>query len=541
MNDALPKVPVTRNEPVLSYAPGSPERAALEAELDRLLGESFDIPLVIGGREIRTGNTAPLAMPDNRHKSLGVYHKAGEAEVTLAVEASLAARAEWAALPWEERAAVFRRAGALMAGKRRATIVASTMLGQGKTVQQSEIDAACEAIDFLRINPEFMARIYAEQPSSEQDEWNRLSYRPLEGFVYAVSPFNFTAIAVNLTTAPAMMGNTVVWKPSSTAVLSNWIFMKILEEAGLPPGVINFVPGNGGTISKVALSRPELAGIHFTGSTAVFHSLWKQVAANLSSYRSYPRLVGETGGKDFIFVDPSADLDVTLVASLRGAFEYQGQKCSAASRLYLPSSLASPFLDSLGQELGKVSMGAVRDLRNFMSAVIDEPSFDNLAGALDRARASKTTKIIAGGKADKSRGFFVEPTLLLSSDPKAECMETEYFGPILSTYVYDDKDMDEAYRIVDSTSPYALTGSIMARDRRAIVRGLSALRSSAGNLYINDKPTGAVIGRQPFGGMRGSGTNDKAGSLLNLLRWTSAGAVKENFAPPVDWRYPHMK
>ena len=540
MNDALLRVPPAENEPALSYAPGSPERARLKTELDRMLGETFDIPLVIGGKEIRTGDTAPLGLPDDLSTKLGLYHRAGKAEASLAVEAALAAKAEWAALPWEERAAVFRRAASLIAGERRALLVAATMLGQGKTVQQAEIDAACETIDFLRINPRFMERIYGEQPESGQDEWNRLSYRPLEGFVYAVTPFNFTAIAANLTTAPAMMGNTVVWKPASTSVLSNWVFLKILEEAGLPPGVINFLPGGGGAISSVALSRPELAGIHFTGSTAVFNSLWKQVAASLSSYRAYPRLVGETGGKDFIFMDPSAHLESTLVAALRGAFEYQGQKCSAASRLYLPSSLAPGFLDSLAAAVDSLPMGRVRDFRNFLSAVIDEASFDSLSASLEAARGSPSVKLLAGGGCDKSEGFFIRPSLLLEEDPRGATMETELFGPVLSAYVYDEKRMDEAYALVDSTSPYALTGSIMATDRRAIVRGLAALRNSAGNLYVNDKPTGAVVGRQPFGGMRGSGTNDKAGSWLNLTRWTSAGAVKENFAPPVEWRYPHM-
>jgi 1-pyrroline-5-carboxylate dehydrogenase len=540
MNDALPRTPPAENEPVLTYAPGSPERGRLKAELDRLLGEHFDIPLIIGGREIRTGRTCPLVDPGDRATSLGLWHQAGEAEAKAAVEAALAARAEWSKIPWEERAAVFRRAASLIAGKYRARLVAATMLGQGKTVQQAEIDAACEVIDFLRFNPRFMERIYSEQPDGGGDEWNRLSYRPLEGFVYAVTPFNFTAIAANLTTAPAMMGNVVVWKPASTSILSNWVFMKVLEEAGLPPGVINFVPGNGSVISGVVMARPEFAGLHYTGSTAVFNALWRQVADNLSAYRSYPRIVGETGGKDFIFVDPTADPEISLVAAIRGAYEYQGQKCSAASRLYLPSSLAPAFLDRLAAEVRLLPMGRVTDFGNFLSAVIDESSFDRLEGQLGRSSLSTSARVLAGGRGDKAEGFFIEPSLILVEDPRSETMETELFGPVLSAFVYDEGHMDEAYRLVDVTSPYALTGSIMATDRRAIVRGLEALRNAAGNLYVNDKPTGAVVGRQPFGGMRGSGTNDKAGSHINLLRWTNAGAVKENFAPPTEWRYPHM-
>jgi 1-pyrroline-5-carboxylate dehydrogenase len=540
MNDAVLKAPLAENEPALNYSAGSPEREKLKAELDRLLGETRDIPLIIGGKEIRTGNLMPIVRPDEHSTILGYFHKAGETESTAAVEAALAAKGEWAALPWEERAAVFRRAASLISGKYRSVLVAATMLGQAKTVQQAEIDAACETIDFLRINPLFMERIYSEQPRSGADEWNRLSYRPLEGFVYAVTPFNFTAIAVNLTTAPAMMGNVVVWKPSSTSILSNWVFMKILEEAGLPPGVINFLPGDGRVISRIALSRAEFAGLHFTGSTPVFNGLWKQAAANLSIYRSYPRLVGETGGKDFIFMDPSADEDASLVAALRGAYEYQGQKCSAASRLYVPRSMAPRFIDRLAEAVRALPMGKVDDFRNFMSAVIDEASFDGIEFYLERARSSSSVRALAGGKGDKSDGFFLEPSLLLAEDPHYETMEAELFGPVLSAYVYDDANMAEAYRLVDATSPYALTGSIMASDRRAIVSGLEALKGAAGNLYVNDKPTGAVVGRQPFGGMRASGTNDKAGSLLNLMRWSSACTVKENFAPPIEWRYPHM-
>jgi 1-pyrroline-5-carboxylate dehydrogenase len=415
------------------------------------------------------------------------------------------------------------------------------MLNQSKTPYQAEIDVVCEVADFFRFNPAYMARIYADQPDSGPTEWNRLNYRPLDGFVYAVTPFNFTSIAANLPTAPAMMGNVVVWKPASSSILSNYIMMKIYEEAGLPPGVINFLPGSGAAITGSLLADPDFAGLHFTGSTAVFQSLWKQIAENLPNYRNYPRIVGETGGKDFIFVDPSADLDACLVACLRGGFEYQGQKCSAASRLYVPRSTGEAFLQRLAAEMRAIPMGEVTDFRNFMGAVIDEASFDGLAAALDRAKAAKGVRILAGGGHDKSRGFFIEPSLVAVEDPHYETMEKELFGPVLTAYIYDDSDMDAAYRLVDSTSPYGLTGAIWARDRRAVARGLEALRHSAGNLYVNDKPTGAVVGRQPFGGARASGTNDKAGSMQNLLRWVSSGAIKENLAPPTSWRYSHME
>jgi 1-pyrroline-5-carboxylate dehydrogenase len=540
MNDAILRTPPAENEPVLSYAPGSPGRERLKAELDRMLGGGFEVPLVIGGEEVRTGRTAPIARPDDIAQPLGIYHKAGEAEAGRAVEAALAAKREWSHMPWEERAAIFCRAAALISGKYRATLAAATMLGQAKTAREAEIDAICETVDYLRINPAFMERIYSEQPASLRDEWNRLSYRPLEGFVYAVTPFNFTAIAANLATAPAMMGNVVVWKPASSSTLSNYYLMKIYEEAGLPPGVINFLPGSGSAISKTALSRPEFAGLHFTGSTAVFQSLWKEAAANLQSYRAYPRLVGETGGKDFVFVDPSADLDSAIVALVRGAFEYQGQKCSAASRAYLPRSRSAEILDRLAATIRDLSMGKVTDFRNFLSAVIDEAAFDSIMPYLERAKGSKSARVLAGGSGDKREGYFIGPTLIETSDPRSETMEKELFGPVLTVYSYDDRDMEAAYTLVDSTSPYALTGAILARDRRAICRGLEALRDSAGNLYVNDKPTGAVVGRQPFGGMRASGTNDKAGSLVNLLRWTNVGAVKENFDPPTEWRYPFM-
>jgi 1-pyrroline-5-carboxylate dehydrogenase len=540
MTNAQLSCPPSENEATLGYAPGSPERSMLEAELSRLSTGGFDIPLIIGGREVRTGRTAPIRRPDARGTLLGHFHQAGPAETIAAVESALAAKADWARTPWEERAAVFRRVAELAAGKYRPLLVASTMLGQSKTAQQAEIDAACEAIDYYRINPSFMEEIYSRQPVSLRNEWNRMSYRPLEGFVYAVSPFNFTAIAANLASAPAMMGNVVVWKPSSTSVLSNFFLMKLYAEAGLPPGVINFLPGPGSAISGVVLSRPEFAGLHFTGSTEVFRGLWKAIAANLDSYRTYPRIVGETGGKNYIFVDPSADLDVAAVAALRGAYEYQGQKCSAASRLYVPSSIADAFLSRLADEARSLPMGPVTDFRNFLGAVIDEGAFDSIMPYVERAKSAPGAEVLAGGRGDKSEGFFIEPTLIRVRDPQYETMRFELFGPVLSAYAYDDRDMAAAYRLVDSTSPYGLTGAVIAQGRGAITAAFEALANSAGNFYVNDKPTGAVVGRQPFGGARASGTNDKAGSYLNLLRWASPRAVKENLEPPTAWRYPYM-
>jgi len=540
MNDSIGRIPPAANEPVLSFAPGSPEREKLRKALDEALSTPVEFGPIIGGAEVRTGKTVEIRRPDERSRLLGLCHMGGAAETTRAIEAALTAKGEWAATPWQERAAVFRRAAELIAGKYRYRLLAATMLGQAKTPHQAEIDAVCESADFLRFNPVFMEGIYAGQPDSSGAEWNRLSYRPLEGFVLAVSPFNFTSIAANLPTAPAMMGNVVVWKPASTALYSNWLLMKAYEEAGLPPGVINFLPGSGSPISGTAFAHRDFAGLHFTGSTGVFNSLWKAAAANLDSYRSYPRIVGETGGKDFIFVHPSADRKAAIAAIVRGAYEYQGQKCSAASRLYVPKSLAKEFLDELGEEISSIPMGKVDDFRNFMSAVIDQAAFDGIMPWVERARSSSDARILAGGKGDKSSGYFIRPTLIEALKPRYETMETELFGPVLTAFVYDDGDMEGAYRLVDGTSPYALTGAIFANDRRVIVRALEAFRASAGNLYVNDKPTGAVVGRQPFGGARGSGTDDKAGSPLNLLRWTSAQAIKENFAPALDWRYPYM-
>lgn len=540
MNDSKVRAPDPANEPALDFAPGSAERSALEAELDRMRKGGFDIPLVIGGREIRTGRTAPLRQPHDRNGDLGVFHQAGEAEAVLAADAALAARDGWAALPWEERAAVFLRAADLVTGKYRMRLLAATMLGQSKTVQQAEIDAVCETADFFRWNVRFLEQLREWQPESGPGEWNRLSYRPLEGFVYAVSPFNFTSIAANLPTAPALAGNAVVWKPASTSVLSNWVLAEIYREAGLPPGVINFVPGSGAALSRVLLSRREFAGLHFTGSNEVFDGLWRGIAEGLAGYRSYPRIVGETGGKDFVLIDPSADTDTATAAVIRGAYEYQGQKCSAASRLYVPRSRRDEILDRLADEIRGLPQGPVTDFRNFLSAVIDQASCEGILARVRAAAAVPGTRILAGGEGDTSEGWFLRPTLILTEDPKSETMVKELFGPVLTAFVYDDRDMEAVYRLIDGTSPYALTGAVLAEDRGAIVRALGALGNSAGNLYVNDKPTGAVVGRQPFGGARRSGTNDKAGSPWNLLRWTSPLTVKENLDPPGDWRYPHM-
>lgn len=524
------------NEKILYYRESTPERANLEKALAAVLKGGFDIPLVIGGKEIRTGNTAVLAMPDDLSKNLGVFHRAGRAEALAAIEAARAARPDWAASSFETRAAVFRKAADLVSGKYRPLLVAATMLGQGKTAYQAEIDAACETADFFRLNPEFAETLRGVQPVSVPNERNTMIYRALEGFVYAVSPFNFTAIAANLAAAPALMGNVVVWKPASTSVLSNWILMKIYEEAGLPPGVVNFLPGSGADISSAVFSSRDFAGLHFTGSTPVLNSMWKTIAESLDTYATYPRIVGETGGKGFVFVDPSADPDVALAAVLRGAYEYQGQKCSAASRLYIPNGMAKSFIERLAERIASLPVGKVSDFGSFMSAVIDRPSFDNIMSYIARAKASDSASIRAGGNGDPREGYFIEPTLILEKDPKGETMREEIFGPVLSAYVYDEGKMEEAYSLVDSTSPYGLTGAIIARDEKAADAARRALCDSAGNLYINDSPTGALVGRQPFGGMRASGTNDKSGSLLNLARWTSPCAVKENLDPSRDWR-----
>ena len=541
MSDAITgrrRVPSPENDPNLTYAPGTPERAELKARLASMASETVDIPIIIGGKEIRTAATEKSVMPHKHGHVLGHFHKATADHVRQAVDAALVARKEWSIWSFEDRAAVFLRAAELLTTTWRSTIVAATMLGQSKTAYQAEIDAASELVDFWRFNVAFAQDLLSEQPSSNHAIWNQMEYRPLEGFVYAISPFNFTAIGGNLAGAPALMGNTVVWKPAGTAMLSNYYVMKLLEAAGLPPGVINFVPGNAVEISNVLLDHPELAGIHFTGSTAVFNSMWQRVGQNLGKYRGYPRLVGETGGKDFIVVHASADPREVAVAAVRGAFEFQGQKCSAASRMYVPKSRWHDIRDRMVAMMKDIKMGDVRDFRNFMGAVIDKKAFDKIGGYIDDAK--KNAKVIQGGGYKGDDGYFIEPTLVEASDPAYRLMCEEIFGPVLSVYVYDEAKWAETLEIVDRTSPYALTGAVFARDRAAVREASSALKNAAGNFYINDKPTGAVVGQQPFGGGRASGTNDKAGSKMNLVRWVSMRTIKENFAPPTDYKYPYM-
>ena len=532
------RVPVPVNEPVKSYAPGSPERAELKARLDRMAGERVDIPLIIGGREVRTGRTAQAVMPHAHKHVLADWHRAGAEHVAQAIDAAREARREWANWAWEDRAAVFLKAAELLATSWRSTLNAATMLGQSKTVFQAEIDSACELIDFFRFNPAYAQELYSEQPLSSSGMWNMLDYRGLEGFVYAVTPFNFTAIGGNLPSAPALMGNTVVWKPASTAMLSAYYIMKLLEEAGLPPGVINLVPGDAAEISNACLSHRELAGVHFTGSTGVFNSMWKTIGANMSSYLSYPRIVGETGGKDFIVAHPSANPQAVAVAIARGGFEYQGQKCSAASRAYVPRSLWKQVRDATVGMMEEIRQGDVRDFRNFVSAVIDRKAFDKISEYV--ADAKQNARIVAGGTVDGSEGYFIAPTLVETDKPAYRLLCEEIFGPVVTAYVYDDAKWEETLKVVDRTSPYALTGAVFANDRGALREATLALRNAAGNFYLNDKPTGAVVGQQPFGGARSSGTNDKAGSKLNLVRWVSARTIKETFSPPTDYKYPFM-
>ena len=540
MTNAIFNLPTALNEPGLSYAPGSKERTLLKAELDRQYNQVLDIPLIIGGKEIRTGNTLKVVCPHEHGHILANCHQAGEAEIKLAIEAAQKAKAAWENTPWEERAAVANRMASLITTKYRYILNAATMLNQSKTAHQAEIDSTCETADFFRWNAKFMEQIYSIQPESHPHVWNRMQYRALEGFVFAVSPFNFTAIAANLATAPALMGNTVVWKPATTSILSNYYLMQLYKEAGLPDGVINFVPSKGSVIGKVVLDDPNFAGIHFTGSTGVFQGMWQTVANNLSKYKSYPRLVGETGGKDYIFVHGSADPVEAATAILRGSFEYQGQKCSACSRVYAPASLWPTIKDLLLEMMAQVKMGDPRDFRNFMAAVIDESSFDNAMSYIEKAKASPKASIIAGGHGDKSKGYFVEPTIILTTDPRFISMEEEIFAPVLTIYVYEDAHLEETLKILDSTSPYALTGAIFAKDRTVINHLTEALANTAGNFYINDKCTGAMVGHQPFGGARASGTNDKAGSFLNLVRWTSPRTIKECFAPHREFEYPFM-
>jgi len=532
------RVPAPVNEPVKNYAPGSPERSELQARLASMSTERVEIPVVIGGKRIHTGNTATQVMPHAHSHVVADWHKAGDAEIAGAIKAAAAAQKEWAAWSWEDRAGIFLKAAELLTTTRRQTVNAATMLGQSKTAHQAEIDAACELIDFWRFNVSFAQELYAEQPISSSATWNQSDYRPLEGFVYAVSPFNFTAIGGNLPGAPALMGNTVIWKPASTAMLSAWYVMQILEEAGLPPGVINFLPGDAVQISNALLAHRDLAGVHFTGSTGVFNGMWETIGRNMGGYRSYPRIVGETGGKDFIVAHPSADPIALAVAIVRGGFEYQGQKCSAASRVYVPKSLWPVVRDQVAQMASQIKVGDVRDFSNFMGAVIDKRAFDKHTEYL--ALAQRECEIITGGTSDGDVGYFVQPTLVRTDDPSHRMLHEEIFGPIVTAYVYDDDRWLETLQLVDATSPYALTGAVWAREKQAVLDAMSILRNAAGNFYINDKPTGAVVGQQPFGGARGSGTNDKAGSKMNLMRWVSPRSIKETFVPPTEWQYPFL-
>ena len=531
-------IPTPINEPIRSYAPGSAERKELKARLRTMSSERIDIPLVIGGRDVRTGNTAPTAMPHDHRHVLADYHLADAKHVTNAIDAARTAHREWSRWSLDDRAAVFLRAAELLATTWRATLNAATMLGQSKTAFQAEIDAACELIDFWRYNPWFAQELYDEQPRSDHSQWNALEYRPLEGFVYAVTPFNFTSIGGNLPTAPALMGNTVVWKPASTAMLSAHYIMKILEAAGLPPGVINLVSGDAASISSLLIGHRDFAGVHFTGSTGVFNGIWKQIGDSVSTYRSYPRIVGETGGKDFIVAHASADPAALAVAVTRGAFEYQGQKCSAASRIYVPHSLWPDVRDRIAAMIDEIAVGDVADFRNFMGAVIDKKAFTKISEYIGEAK--RNARIIAGGGTNGGEGYFIEPTLVETRDPGFRLLCEEIFGPVVTAYVYPDAKFEETLSVIDRTSPYALTGAVFATDRAAARLAASVLRDAAGNFYINDKPTGAVVGQQPFGGARASGTNDKAGSKLNLTRWVSARAIKENFNPPTDYTYPFM-
>jgi 1-pyrroline-5-carboxylate dehydrogenase len=541
MQNTRVTVSTPHNEPVLGYAPGSPEKTAIKAQLDAFGTALIEIPLVIGGRNVATGDVGTCIVPHDHQRQLATYHRGDAETVHQAIAAAAAARPGWSAMPWESRAAIFLKAAELLAGRYRQVLNAATMLNQSKTAFQAEIDAACELIDFWRFNASYLPEIYAQQPRSAPGIWNFVEYRALEGFVFAVTPFNFTSIAGNLPTSPALMGNTVVWKPASTSVFSAYWLMQLLEEAGLPSGVINLVPGGGAQIGDPAMAHPDLAGVHFTGSTAVFQEMWRTVGAHIAGYKSYPRIVGETGGKDFVFAHTSADPEELATNLIRGAFEYQGQKCSAASRAYIPASLWPDLRDRLVSEVEAIPYGDVADFRNFMGAVIDQPAFDTLKGYIDRAKTDTDADVICGGTCDDSVGYFIAPTIIQAHSPRYATMETELFGPVLTVYVYEDGDYEATLELCDATSPYALTGAVFARDRAAINLASSVLRQAAGNFYINDKPTGAVVGQQPFGGSRASGTNDKAGSAQNLMRWVSTRTTKETFTPARNYRYPHMR
>lgn len=534
-------VPTPINEPVKSYAPGSPEKIELKAMLKQLRSVEVDIPMYIGGKEVRSNNTARLAPPHDHKHTLGHFHKSDKTHVEAAIKAALEAKPKWESLSWEHRASIFIKAAELIAGPYRAKLNAATMLGQSKNCFQAEIDAACEMIDFLRYNVQFVTDIYKQQPVSSPGMWNRMEWRPLEGFIYALTPFNFTAISGNLPTSCAMMGNVVVWKPSNAQVYSANVLMEIFIKAGLPAGVINLIYPSGPDAAEVIFNHADFAGIHFTGSTGVFQDIWKTIGNNIHKYKSYPRIVGETGGKDFVMVHPNADADIVTAALTRGAFEYQGQKCSAASRAYIPSNLWAGVKECIIKDLKEIKVGPTEDFSNFVNAVIDEKSFDKLAGFIDRAKADKNVEIIAGGTYDKSKGYFINPTVIVTKDPKYVTMCEELFGPVLTIYVYDENKFEETLDIVNTTSPYALTGAIISNDRYAIELATQKLSQAAGNFYINDKPTGAVVGQQPFGGARASGTNDKAGSMINLLRWVSPRTIKETFVSPTDYKYPFLK
>ena len=539
MNNAIFNAPDITNEQVKSYAPGSPERATLQARLQELKSKEVQIPAFIGGEEVYTATTEDVRPPHETAHKLGVVHTVGGDETRLAIDAALAARHDWARMHWTDRAAIFLKAADLLAGPWRDTLNGATMLGQSKNAYQAEIDSACELIDFLRYNVKFMEMIYAQQPSSSPGIWNRVQYRPLEGFVFAITPFNFTAIAGNLPAAPALMGNTVVWKPATSAIYSAYFFQQLMEEAGLPPGVINMVPGYGPPIGDVVFNDPNFSGLHFTGSTGTFQTMWKMVGANIANYRSYPRIVGETGGKDFIIAHPSADAIAVATAIVRGSFEFQGQKCSAASRVYIPRSLWTTIKAEMLEQLSTIKMGTVEDFSNFVNAVIDRRAFDNITGYIKQAKADGVT-VLHGGNFSDEEGYFIEPTVLLVDDPSYRTMCEEIFGPVVSIFVYEDDRWESTCKLIDQTSPYALTGAVFAQDRRVLVDATDRLMDNAGNFYLNDKPTGAVVNQQPFGGARASGTNDKAGSYLNLIRWTSPRSIKETFNPPRHYGYPFL-
>ncbi|MCK9174695.1 MAG: L-glutamate gamma-semialdehyde dehydrogenase [Desulforhopalus sp.] len=541
VNNAIINVPEPSNEPIYSYAPGSPERKAMQAALKEMAATKIEIPLIIGGKEVRTGNMGKVTMPHDHGHVLAEYHKAGPKEVQQAIDCAVASQEMWRSIRWEERAAIMLKVAELISKKYRYQMNAGAMLVGGKNVFQAEIDAVCELVDFLRFNAKYAEEIYRNQPTSSEGVWNYVQYRPLEGFVFAVTPFNFTAIAGNLPTAPAMMGNTVVWKPASALVYTPYLFMQILEEAGLPPGVINFVPGSGSDVGNTALASEHLAGIHFTGSTRVFQSMWKTVGENITKYHAYPRIVGETGGKDFIFVHSSSDAKQVATAIVRGAFEFQGQKCSAASRAFIPKSLWGDIEKEVRAQMSTIKMGDPADFTNFVGAVIDKAAFDNISSYLQYTRDNDGAEILIGGGCDDSKGYFIEPTVILATDPQFKTMVEEVFGPVMSVYVYDDADYEKTLKLCDKSSPYALTGSIFAKDRLAVGTAMAALEHSAGNFYINDKPTGAVVGQQPFGGGRASGTNDKAGSAANLMRWVSMRTVKETFLAPSTYEYPFLQ